>query len=137
MEYMQLNGTPVQKSSHVVNLLHDYMADLDHEEMWILFLAMNNSPIACEMLTKGSLTYTPIDARMIVKRSLLNNAAGIIIIHNHVSGNPKPSRKDLDATEKVRQACRLFDIDLTDHIIISRDSFFSFADSVTTKIVKA
>lgn len=118
----------ITQSSVAAGILRDYMSGLDHEEMWAMFLTIENSLINQEMLTKGTLTSTLIDARTIVKHSLMNNAAGVIIVHNHPSGNPNPSPCDVRETQKVRDACKLMDISLVDHIVISRDSYYSFAD---------
>lgn len=118
----------ITQSSVAAGILRDYMSGLDHEEMWAMFLTIENSLIDQEMLTKGTLTSTLIDARTIVKHSLMNNAAGVIIVHNHPSGNPNPSPCDVRETQKVRDACKLMDISLVDHIVISRDSYYSFAD---------
>lgn len=121
--YLQINH-----SFQAAGLLKDYMANLDHEEMWAMFLNRDNRLINQEMLTKGTLCSTQIDPRTIVKHSLLNDASAVIILHNHPSGNPMPSRNDICETQKVRDACRLLDISLLDHIVISSDCYYSFAD---------
>lgn len=127
------NDMKISQSSEAAGLLKDSMSELDHEEMWVLFLNGDNRLITQEMLTKGTLSYTPIDSRTIIRHSLLNNAAGIIIAHNHPSGNPSPSKSDIRETEKVRDACRLMDILLLDHIVITRHSYYSFADDKTSQ----
>lgn len=121
----------ISQSSQAANVLRDYMSGLDHEEMWGLFLNRDNRLISKEMLTKGTLTYTPIDARTIIKHSLLKNATGVIIIHNHPSGNPNPSQRDIEETLKINKACKLMDIALLDHIVICKYSYYSFADETT------
>lgn len=126
----------ITQSSVAAGILRDYMSGLDHEEMWAMFLTIENSLIDQEMLTKGTLTSTLIDARTIVKHSLMNNAAGVIIVHNHPSGNPNPSPCDVRETQKVRDACKLMDISLVDHIVISRDSYYSFADEAISNYTK-
>ena len=72
--------------------LHDNLTGLDHEEVWCIFLARDNTVIAKEMVSMGTLTQTSIDNRTVIRRALLNNAAGIILLHNHPSGNPQPTR---------------------------------------------
>lgn len=126
----------ITQSSDAAGILRDYMSNLDHEEMWAMFLTIENGLIDQEMLTKGTLTSTLIDARTIIKHSLMNNAAGVIIIHNHPSGNPKPSPCDVRETQNVRDACKLMDISLVDHIVISRDSYYSFADESISNYTK-
>ena len=120
--------TTITDSSRAAKLLHDHLVNLDHEELWVIFLNSANRVIAKEMLSMGSLTSTIIDARCILRRALLNNAAGILLAHNHPSGNPVPSSSDIKQTEAIGKACKLMDIGLVDHLILSPDSYYSFAD---------
>ena len=115
-------------SSQAANLLKEPMAQLDHEELWGIFLNVNCHMISMEMLTKGSLSTTIVDARTILRRALLNNAAKVIVAHNHPSENPMPSGCDIDQTNKIKKACSLMDIPLVDHIIITEDQYYSFAE---------
>lgn len=108
--------------------VHDEMLGLDHEEAWVLFISNNGRLLAKEMISKGTLTATAIDNFTVLRRALLNNAAKIILLHNHPSGNPAPSVHDIDRTKKLRDACRLMDMELLDHIIVTDESFYSFAD---------
>ena len=110
------------------NVIHNEMMDLDHEEAWLIFLTRSNTVIGTEMVSKGTLNSTSVDCRTILRRVLLNNAGGIIIAHNHPSGNPQPSSEDIRFTERLKDACKLMDISLIDHIIVSCKSFFSFAE---------
>ena len=107
-------------------VLHDNLSGLDHEEVWCIFLARDNTVIAKEMVSMGTLTQTSIDNRTVIRWALLNNAAGIIILHNHPSGTSRPSQHDIFFTNKLRQACVLMDIKLEDHIIVGEDDFYSF-----------
>lgn len=118
----------ISHSSDAASLLKDHMADLDHEELWGVFLNGQRSIIATEMLTKGTLKTTPIDARTVVKRALLNNAVGVILIHNHPSGSPRPSRADIRETSQVQMACNMMDISLIDHLVLADGSYYSFSD---------
>ena len=123
----------IKTSSQAAHLLRDHLDDLDHEELWALYLTGCGYLINAEMLTRGTLTCTPIDARTVIKRALMNNAAAVIIVHNHPSGNPRPSINDITQTDHIRKACNLMDIALVDHIIIAEDAYFSFADEIITK----
>ena len=76
----------IKDSSQAANLMRGHLEDLDHEELWALFLTSANTLIEAEMLTKGTLSATLIDSRTVVKRALINNAASVIILHNHPSG---------------------------------------------------
>ncbi len=121
----------IKTSAQAARLLRDHLDDLDHEELWGIYLTGCGYLINAEMLTKGTLTCTPIDARTVIKRALMNNAAAVIIVHNHPSGNPRPSVSDITQTDHIRKACNLMDIALVDHLILTRDVYFSFNDEVT------
>lgn len=122
----------IRQSSQAAALLRDHIGDIDHEELWGLFLNGQGNLISGEMLTKGTLSFTAIDARTILKRALLKNATAVIIAHNHPSGNPKPSVNDINETDRVRAACKLLDVELIDHLILTADRYYSFADEMTT-----
>ena len=124
----------ITNSTEAVNILYPDLRNLDHEEAWVIFLNADNKVICKEMVTKGTLTSTPLDARVVLKRSLMNNAASIILAHNHPSGNPYPSESDIKQTKTLRSACDLLSVNLLDHIIVSEESYFSFTDSVISTI---
>ena len=109
-------------------VLHDNLTGLDHEEVWVLFLTCDNRVITKEMVSKGTLSQTSIDNRTVIKRALLNNAYGIVLLHNHPSGNPRPSVQDIQFTAGMKKACSLMDIQLLDHIIFTDECFFSFSE---------
>lgn len=123
----------IKTSAQAARLLRDHLDDLDHEELWALYLDGQHRLINGQMLTKGTLTFTPIDARTVLKRALICDARAVILGHNHPSGNPKPSASDIKHTGFIRKACDVFDIELVDHIIVAEDAYFSFADEVITK----
>ena len=112
-------------------VLHDNLTGLDHEEVWCIFLRTDNTVISLEMLSKGTLSKTSIDNRTVIRRALLNNASGIILLHNHPSGNPSPSVQDIHFTSGLKKACDLMGINLLDHIIIADGEFFSFSEDRT------
>ena len=126
--------TRINNSSDAESIIIPELQTLDHEESWVLFLTADNRLLCKEMITKGTLTSTPLDARTILRRALLNNAAAIILTHNHPSGNPAPSNSDIKMTADIKDACNLMSITLVDHLIISTDSYFSFADNTETAI---
>ena len=113
------------------NILRDQMHALDHEEVWVLYLTSSLKPIGTEMISKGTLTETAIDCRTVLRQVLLHNAYGLVLLHNHPSGDPRPSQHDIQFTDNLRRACKLMDVILPDHIITSEDSFFSFAEGKT------
>ena len=120
--------TKISDSVSAERAARNVMYGLDHEEVWGLFLTSDNRLIAQEMLSRGTLTSTSIDNRTVIKRALMNNAAGIILLHNHPSGNPRPSIQDIQFTNGLKRACDLMDVRLLDHVIIGNDSFFSFSE---------
>ena len=126
--------TRINNSSDAASIIIPELQTLDHEESWVLFLTADNRLLCKEMITKGTLTSTLLDARTILRRALLNNAAAIILTHNHPSGNPTPSNSDIKMTSDIKEACHLMSITLIDHLIISTDSYFSFADNTETVI---
>lgn len=129
MENVMKDYRTITNSSQAAVLLKDHMVTLDHEELWVAFLAGSNRLIGKQMLSMGGLTQTIIDVRSIIKQALLNNTFGIILIHNHPSGDPNPSDSDIKQTENIHKACEIMDIRLIDHIILSENCYFSFADN--------
>jgi DNA repair protein RadC len=98
------------------------------EEAKILLLNRNNNVLGIYSLAKGGLTSCVVDVRIILSIALKTLATGIILVHNHPSGNLKPSQADLDITKKLKQSCDLLDISFLDHLIITKDNYFSFDD---------
>ena len=107
---------------------------LDHEECWVLFLNATGRRLACERLSTGSDIAAIIDNKTIVRRALELKARGIILYHNHPSGNPQPGKADCKQTEKLKDAANLFEIKLLDHIVIACDKYYSFAEEKTGSI---
>lgn len=127
----------ISNSQKAAALMQQYFSTLDHEECHAIYLTAALSVIDKSMITVGSLDQTIMDTRRIVKNALLNNAKAIILLHNHVSGEPQPSTADIRATEKLHDALALFDINLVDHIVSGSSTFYSFADEKTHKYPKA
>ena len=101
------------------------MAHLREEQFRILFLDAKNRMVADEVQQTGTVNHAPVYPREMVKRALELGASAIIMVHNHPSGDPKPSHADIDITHKVRDAARPVGIALHDHLIIGRDGFVS------------
>jgi DNA repair protein RadC len=104
------------------------LAELPHEEFWILYLTSGGRVIDRAKVSQGGVSGTVVDYRLIVKRAIELLATSIILVHNHPSGVAQPSRDDVSITEMVSTAAALFDINVVDHIIISRGGLFSFAE---------
>ncbi|MDG5801020.1 DNA repair protein RadC [Marinilabiliaceae bacterium ANBcel2] len=120
---------PVIKCSNdVYNIVAPIIADLPHEEFWTLMLNRANKVIGRYNVSKGGINGTVIDVRLIMKRAVEQRASSVIISHNHPSGNLNPSSQDINITKKIKEAGKIMDIPLLDHLIITENGYFSFAD---------
>ncbi|MGD9978720.1 MAG: DNA repair protein RadC [Bacteroidales bacterium] len=119
----------VTSSQDVTGIFQPMLADLPHEEFWVLLLNKANKIIDKVRVSQGGVTGTAVDVRIIVKVAVEHLASSIIIAHNHPSGNPKPSDKDIAITKKLKEATNLFDIAMLDHLIITDNECYSFADN--------
>ena len=104
------------------------MADLNHEEFWVMLLNRGNKIIDTFMVSRGGVSGTLIDVRLIMKSAIEKLASTIILCHNHPSGTLQASDADLDITRKIKDAAKLMDISVLDHLIIGRNSYLSLAD---------
>jgi DNA repair protein RadC len=120
--------TEIRSSAEVVRLMSPHLADLPHEEMWLLLLNRANRVTERIKISQGGLHATAVDMRILLKQAIENLATGIILVHNHPSGNAHPSAEDTLLTKQVQQAAALLDIQFYDHIIIAGNSSYSFAD---------
>jgi DNA repair protein RadC len=118
----------IGSSKDAFELLNEKLADLPHEEFWMILLNRANKVIRMENLSRGGISGTVVDVRLIAKAALEHNTSSVILGHNHPSGNLKPSQTDLDITKKIKEALRLFDINLFDHLIIGDRNYYSFTD---------
>ncbi len=105
------------------------LADLPHEEFWIMTLNRQNKIIDTHCVSKGGMSATIVDTKIIMRHALDQLASALVVCHNHPSGNAKPSNSDVDLTLKLRDACRVLDLQLTDHIIVAGNNYYSFADN--------
>jgi DNA repair protein RadC len=121
---------PIVKSSRdIANYLQALLRDLPHEVFAVAYMNQANRINHFEIISKGGLTGTVADPRVILKKALLEDAVSLIVCHNHPSGNLQPSKADQELTRKLKEAAKLFDISLFDHIIVSESGYFSFADA--------
>lgn len=118
----------VTSSRDAFELLYANLADCIYEEFWILLLNQANRKISIEQISEGGQAGTVVDPKRVFKLALEQNAAGIILCHNHPSGNLNPSQADKDLTDKLVKAGKFLDVKVLDHLIIADESFFSFAD---------
>jgi len=118
----------ISSSEDAFHLIKNDLIDLNHEEFWLILMKRNNEVIKKEMLSKGGVSGTIVDSKLVFKMALDEMASGIILAHNHPSGNQKPSLDDLSLTKKLKEAGKSLDIAILDHLIIADDQYFSFAD---------
>ncbi len=118
----------IRSSKDVSDLMSPNLVDLVYEEFWILLLNRANKIIHTQKISQGGIAGTVIDTRLIMKSALNNLASSIILCHNHPSGNLNPSQQDKTITYKLRDAGKILDIQVLDHVIVSETGFFSFAD---------
>ena len=120
----------ITSSKDACLLMQPLIGDLQHEEFWVLYLNNSNKVVAKHQLSKGGLTQTSVDVRLLFKKAIELSAIGIIICHNHPSGKLQPSAADKHLTQKIKVAGSTLDIKLLDHLIITEKDYFSFADEV-------
>ena len=118
----------INSSKDAFELLNGDLVDLQHEEFWIILLKRNNEVIQKEMLSKGGISGTVVDPKIIFKRALEESASALILAHNHPSGNLTASKEDIQLTNKLKEAGKSLDIPILDHLIIADQDYFSFAD---------
>lgn len=121
----------VISSETACNILRPLIGDLEREEFWAIYLNQSNKVIRKERLSAGGITGTLVDVRLIMKGALLCNATGMIIAHNHPSGNEKPSGEDNRITEQIKKSADTLNIRLLDHVIITSNTYYSYMDNGT------
>jgi len=123
-----LKKQKIMSSNSVFELMQPIIGELPHEEFWIIYLNNSNKVIQKNQLSKGGITGTLVDVRLVLKTALQLGATGIILAHNHPSGTLKPSDADKQITLKLKKAGESLDIKVLDHLIITEKAYFSFAD---------
>lgn len=118
----------ITSSKDVAKLMHPILNDLPHEEFWVLYLNNTNKVLAKHQISKGGITATLVDIRLLFKKALELSAVGLVVCHNHPSGKLNPSTADINLTKKIKNAGATLDIKLLDHLIVTEKAYFSFAD---------
>jgi DNA repair protein RadC len=114
----------------LVDYLKVTMSTMPLEQFRVLFLNKKNILIADEVLSQGTIDQAAIYPREIIKRALFNEASAIILVHNHPSGSPQPSKADIDTTAKIVETCQIVNISVHDHVIIANNDYFSFKSNM-------
>lgn len=125
----RINKSRISSSCDVYNMYVDRLSDLGHEEFHVLLLKRSNEVLDELKISIGGLTGTVADPKIIFSRALALGAAAMILIHNHPSGNPKPSTSDINLTNNIVKAGKFLDLPVLDHVIIAGKSFTSLSDS--------
>lgn len=118
----------VTSSKKIFEMMQPIIGELAHEEFWVLFLNNSNKIISKSQLSKGGMTGTIVDVRLVFKLALENGATGLILCHNHPSGNLEPSKADKEITKKLKAAGESLDVKVLDHLIITESKYYSFVD---------
>jgi len=123
--------TQIKSSQDAYELMHPRLEDLPHEEFWVVLLNRANKIIDELKISHGGMTGTVTDVKIILKEAIDRRATGIIMCHNHPSGNTRPSKADVNITRKMKNAAAYLDIQVLDHIITGEKQYYSFADEGT------
>ena len=118
----------ITSSRDAYQILYPQLSDLNHEETWALLLNRSNHVSKMMLVSKGGISSTVVDVRLILREALNEYASGIILAHNHPTNNCLPSEQDINITTKLKNAAKFMDINLLDHIIVCGDKYYSFAD---------
>lgn len=124
-----LERTQLNSAVAIYDFMLPQMQDLDVEEAWVLFMNQNFKLLRCMRLSRGGITETSVDVRVVMKEALLSGATVLALCHNHPSGNVKPSTDDDRITRRVQQACELMRIHFLDHLVITDGLYYSYQES--------
>ena len=124
------NKNVISSWSPLLEYLKFNMSCLKIEQFRVLFLNKKNVLIADEIMATGTIDQTPVYPREIVKKSLFHEAGALILVHNHPSGNPKPSNADIDLTTQIISACKTINVTVHDHVIIGGNEYYSFKSNM-------
>ena len=118
----------IRSSEDIYHLFHPLLCDLPYEEFWVLLLNQAAKVIDKVRISRGGIDQTTADVRSILREALLQRATQIALVHNHPSGNTRPSNDDLRLTQQARQAAQTMNIRVLDHVIVTDGSYYSFCD---------
>ena len=118
----------IKCSEDIYNVMHRYLQNLDHEECWVIFLNQSSRIIRKQRVSVGGLASTQVDIRLILREALKVCATSLILVHNHPSGNVRPSSDDDRLTMSLQQASKILNIRMLDHVIYADDQHYSYAD---------
>ena len=123
-----LNKKFLTNSKDIGGYLQERYRDMDRELFGVVYMNIRNKILGIEILSEGGIASTIVDTRIILKKALEKTAVNLVLFHNHPSGNPNPSEQDKKITNKLRQAAKIMEMNVIDHIIVSESGYLSFAD---------
>lgn len=118
----------ITNSADAYKRMYPILANLQNEECWCIYLNQASRPIKIQRISKGGISGTVVDVRLVIKEALMCGASALILVHNHPSGNIRPSRQDDNLTKEVSKAAEFLNIRMMDHVIVTDGKFFSYAD---------
>lgn len=128
LQAKQTNFVQIKCSNDIYNVVKPYLSDMQHEECWVIYLNQASRVIRKQRISTGGLASTQVDVRVVLREALKNNATSMILVHNHPSGNIRPSSDDDRLTQAMFQAAKTLQIRMLDHVIFSDDNYYSYAD---------
>lgn len=128
MQSRKTDNKVIKCSEDIYNVMHRYLQSLDHEECWVIFLNQSSRIIRKQRVSVGGLASTQVDIRLILREALKVCATSLILVHNHPSGNVRPSTDDDRLTMALQQASKILNIRMLDHVIYADDQHYSYAD---------
>ena len=128
MQSRKTDNKVIKCSEDIYNVMHRYLQNLDHEECWVIFLNQSSRIIRKQRVSVGGLASTQVDVRLILREALKVCATSLILVHNHPSGNVRPSADDDRLTMALQQASKILNIKMLDHVIYADDQHYSYAD---------
>ncbi|MNK34727.1 hypothetical protein D3C87_532390 [compost metagenome] len=123
-----LEKQQIESSKDAFEILQAHLSDLQTEEFWAIFLNHQNKILYKTCLFRGGIASSVADVRVVFKTALEHFSTQIIVAHNHPAGSLKPSKEDINITQKIKDAGKLLDIDLLDHLILTQNKYYSFKD---------
>lgn len=128
MQSRKADNKVIKCSEDIYNVMHRYLQSLDHEECWVIFLNQSSRIIRKQRVSVGGLASTQVDVRLILREALKVCATSLILVHNHPSGNVRPSADDDKLTMSLQQASKILNIRMLDHVIYADNNHYSYAD---------
>lgn len=128
MQSRKADNKVIKCSEDIYNVMHRYLQNLDHEECWVIFLNQSGKVIRKQRVSVGGLASTQVDVRLILREALKVCATSLILVHNHPSGNVRPSSDDDRLTMSLQQASKILNIKMLDHVIYTDYNNYSYAD---------